>query len=245
MQHLNRVIPVLTVLDGKLVKTKQFKDPVYLGDPINAIKIFNDKRVDELILLDIGLAKANKEPNYQHLKEMASECFIPLAYGGGITQLHIAEKVFKCGIEKVIINTACVNNFKLVSEIARAFGNQSVIVCIDYKKNMLGTRVPYVNSGTNKIKQVIQQWISTAEAAGAGEIMIQDISRDGTFLGLDLDFISAVSAKASIPVIACGGARDKEACIKALQETNASAVAAGGCFVFKKNNRKSILINYQ
>jgi cyclase len=241
---LPRIIPLLSILNGKLVKTQQFRNPKYLGDPINAIKIFNEKWVDELILVDIGLSDKRKEPDFQCIKMMASECFIPLAYGGGIHNIFQAEKLFKCGVEKVILNSACYTSLNVVTEISREFGSQSVVVSVDYKKNLFGKRQAYAQSGQKHISIDIKGWISQIEEAGAGEIMIRDIGRDGMFTGYDMDFIELIAKSTGMPLIACGGARNMQDLMDVINLGGASAAAAGSCFVFKNNNRDSILINY-
>jgi cyclase len=240
-----RIIPVLNVLKGKLVKTRQFQSSVYIGDPINALKIFNEKRVDELIVTDIGATRSKQEPDYGHLKEMASECFIPLAYGGGIQKISQAEKVFQCGIEKVIINSALTPDLLFLKQLVAAFGSQSVVACVDYKKNWLGRLSAYSLSGTKNLKGNLESWIGMIAEAGAGEIMLQDISRDGMFSGYDLDFVNKIAKQITVPVIACGGAKDYAECISVLVKTDIAAAAAGSCFVFKNQNRNSILINYK
>jgi len=239
-----RIIPVLSVLNRKLVKTRRFKEPVYLGDPINALKIFNEKRVDELVVTDIGATRNKQEPDYIHLKEMAGECFIPLAYGGGIQTIKQAEKVFQCGIEKIIINSALTGDLQFLKQLVSAFGSQSVVACVDYKKNWLGKVAAYSISGTQSIKGNLESWISMIAAAGAGEIMLQDINRDGMFTGYDSEFIHTLAQQISIPLMICGGAKDYAECKAVLENTAIAAAAAGSCFVFKNQNRQSILINY-
>jgi cyclase len=240
----HRIIPVLSILNRKLVKTCCFKNPVYLGDPVNALKIFNEKRVDELIVVDIGASRNNNEPDWIHLKEMASECFIPLAYGGGVRTLQHAEKVFQCGIEKVIVNSACQEDLSLLRKLVSAFGSQSVVVSVDYKKNWLGKHGAYILSGTRRICSDISEWVRNIADAGAGEIMLQDISRDGMFTGYDKEFIHNIAQEISVPLIAFGGAKAYAECVSLLETTAISAAAAGSCFVFKNQNRNSILINY-
>ncbi len=240
----HRIIPVLNILNRKLVKTRCFKDPVYLGDPVNALKIFNEKRVDELIVVDIGASRYKQEPDWIHLKEMAGECFIPLAYGGGVRKLQHAEKVFQCGIEKVIINSACKRDVAFLKELVSAFGSQSVVVSVDYKKNWIGKTSAYIISGTERLCSDLSEWVKEIADAGAGEIMLQDISRDGMFTGYDREFIYTVAQEITVPIIACGGAKAYTDCLSLLDTTSISAAAAGSCFVFKNQNRNSILINY-
>jgi cyclase len=239
-----RIIPVLSINKRRLVKTVRFRDEKYLGDPINAIKIFNEKWVDELVVIDIGSTKLGLPPDTSYLKMLASECFIPMAYGGGVCSFETAGEVFKCGVEKVVINSGSFPDFKLIDKIASFYGSQSVIVSIDYKKNIFGARSVYFRSGQNKFGLNVEQCIRHAQNAGAGEILLHDISRDGTFSGYDNNFISEMAKQTNLPIIACGGARNKTDLENVTQIYGASAAAAGSCFVFKNNNRNSILINY-
>ena len=243
MNTIKRIIPVLTILNQKLVKTQYFRNPRYIGDPINALKIFNEKKVDEIILLDIGASKFEKSVNFKFLKDLASECFIPFAYGGGVASESDAENVFKCGVEKVIINTAAMKDMSLIATLSKNYGSQSVVVCIDYNYGWFNSSpVAYSKSGQLKVKSDIIALSKEAESNGAGELMLQDIGRDGSFRGYDKNFIVKVTKELNIPVIACGGAKDKQDCVEILNV--ADAAAAGSCFVFKNNNRDSILINY-
>jgi cyclase len=239
-----RVIPVLTIQGRKLVKTVQFKKPNYIGDPINAIKIFNDKEVDEIAVVDITASRENKGPNYSLVEEMAGECFMPLAYGGGISDFKQAQRIFALGVEKVILNTAVQNNLQLIQEIASVYGNQSVVVCIDIKKNLFGKRDMYFTSGSVKSKSPYLQVISDCVKAGAGEVIVHDIDREGTFTGYNIDLISEISGEIPVPVIALGGANSIDNLKEAIVQGKASAVAAGGFFIYKNNDTKSILINY-
>jgi cyclase len=239
-----RVIPVLTIQGRKLVKTVQFKKPNYIGDPINAIKIFNDKEVDEIAVLDILASKERKEPNYNLIEEMAGECFIPLAYGGGITNFEQAQRIFALGVEKLILNSAVQDNMALINEIASAYGNQSVVVCMDIRKNIFGKRELYFTSGSDKSKRPYLQVLQDCVNAGAGEVIVQDIDKEGTFSGYNTDIISEIASQIPVPVIALGGAKSIDDMRIAITEGKASAVAAGSFFIYKNNDPKSILINY-
>lgn len=238
----SRVLPVLTVLKRSLVKTTKFDNPLYLGDPINAIRIFNEKKVNELILLDIGPAKMGLLPDFEHLKEMASECFIPLAYGGGISSLTQAEFAFNCGIEKLVLNSGALTNYDFIHRLACEFGSQSIVVSVDYKVNLFGKLRLFTHSGSNRVNSEFISVLKNIEASGAGEILLHNISRDGTFKGYDYGLVKSVSEVLCIPLIVCGGARDKMDCFNVLNYS--SAAAASSCFVFHGNNKKSILINY-
>jgi cyclase len=244
MTAVARIIPVLTVSQRQLVKTLKFSNPKYVGDPINAIKVFNDKEVDELILLDIFASSNKKEPDYGHLKEMAGESFMPLGYGGGIDSFDISKRVFNCGIEKVILNSAVFNNLNLVSEIAGHFGTQSVAISLDYKKVFLSGIQPVFLSGKKVLKTNIPEFAKRLEEAGAGEIILHSIDKEGTFSGYDLEMLQKVVKSTTIPVVPLGGAAGSADFKKAIFECGAHAAAAASVFFFKNNDRDSILINY-
>lgn len=237
-----RVIPVLTLQNEKLVKTVRFKNPNYIGDPINAVKIFNEKEVDEIIILDITATKEKREPNYKKIEEIAEEAFMPFAYGGGINKLQQIEKLFKLGIEKVVINSALGTNLGLLKEAATIFGNQSIVAAVDVKKNWLGKQNAYVNAGEKKINTLLLDFVKQLENSGAGELFINSIDLDGSYLGYDIALISSISATVSIPIVACGGANSLPNFLAAIQ-AGASAVAAGSLFVYQ-GAQKGILINY-
>lgn len=237
-----RIIPVLTLDNEKLVKTVKFKKPNYIGDPINAVKIFNEKEVDELVLLDISATKQNREPNYTKIEEIASEAFMPFAYGGGIKNLKQIEKLFKLGIEKVVLNSILRDNLDLITEASEIFGSQSIVASIDIKSNLFNKDYAYTNSGAIKIKENISEFLNRIEEAGAGELFINSIQYDGTSLGYDYDVIKKISKNISIPIIACGGASEVNDFLKVIKH-GASAAAAGSLFIYK-GKAKGILINY-
>jgi len=239
-----RIIPVLTIQGRKLVKTVQFKKPNYIGDPINAIKIFNDKEVDEIAIVDITASEEKKEPNYNLIEEMASECFMPLAYGGGISNFMQAQKIFALGVEKIILNTSLQYQSNLIHDIAAVYGNQSVVVCLDIRKNIFGKRELYFSSGSVKSKRPYMELVQEYVKAGAGEVIVHDIDRDGTFSGYNVDLISEIAEKISVPVIALGGANSVQDINNAVLNGRASAAACGSLFIYKNNDPKSILINY-
>lgn len=238
-----RVIPVLTVVENRLVKTVRFRNPHYIGDPINAIKIFNDKEVDEVVLLDIGCAKNGSRPNYRLIEEMAGECFMPLAYGGGIRSFQEAERILGLGAEKVVLNTALRENRALIGEIAAHYGEQAVIASVDYSHSIFGKAKLAFASNSASAKQTLQDWIARLQREGAGEILLHAVDRDGTFKGYDLKIISEVAGRTQVPVIACGGGASMEDMKQAIA-SGASAVAASSLFVYRNNNRGSIMINY-
>jgi cyclase len=237
-----RVIPVLLLKNNGLVKTTKFKNPVYVGDPINAVKIFNEKEVDEIILLDITATNEKKEPDYRRIEGIVSEAFMPVGYGGGINKIEQIENLFKLGIEKIILNTSAHVNPELIKKATQIFGSQSIVIAIDVKKDMWGKNRIYTNSGTRKQATSMHSFLRISEESGAGEIFINSIDRDGTMAGYDIELIKKASETVSIPVIASGGAgniRDFSLAIKA----GASAVAAGAMFVFQGVNR-AVLISY-
>lgn len=244
MSQRPRILPILTMEGRKLVKTVRFSTPKYIGDPINALKIFNDKMVDEIIVLDISASREQRKPNFAYLHEMASECFSPLGYGGGIQTLDDAKRVFACGVEKVILNTAAYEKPELITEIANTYGSQSVVVSIDVKKTLLHGERAFTQSGSRRVKAGIVEWAQSLEARGAGELMVHRIDRDGTFSGLDRTLTRTVAQAVSIPVIAAGGAATVDDMLNTIVESGASAAAAGSIFVYRGGNTQSILISY-
>lgn len=237
-----RVIPTLLIDDGNLVKTIKFKRPNYLGDPINAIKIFNEKCVDELCILDISASKRGEEPNYKLLEDMASESFMPLSYGGGICNIDQIKRIFRCGFEKVIINTALTKNPGLIREASNYFGSQSIVASIDYKDTLLGKRC-FISGGIVKTNLSPEERAMLIEKEGAGEILLYSIDRDGTRKGYDISTIKRVCESVNIPVIACGGANNIDDIATVIEQTKASAVAAGSMFVYF-GERNGVLINF-
>ncbi|GAB6155711.1 AglZ/HisF2 family acetamidino modification protein [Desulfosporosinus burensis] len=241
MFYRPRLIPCLTLKDQGLVKTTKFSNPRYLGDPINAVKIFNGKGVDELCILDITATSENRGPDFDYLKDIASEAFMPLSYGGGITNMEQIKKLFFIGYEKVIINTAFVQNPQLIREAADFAGCQSVVVSIDVKDELFGKRNCYINDGKTKVSMDSVTLAKKAEELGAGEILLNSISRDGTMQGFDIRLVKDIVGAVSIPVIACGGAKDIHDFKKVLQEGGAHAAAAGSLFVYY-GEQKAVLI---
>jgi len=237
-----RVIPVLLIFKGGLVKTAQFKNPKYVGDPINAVKIFNDKEVDELVVIDIDATAEGRTPNFTIIKEIVSEAFMPISYGGGISNLDQVKTLLQNGVEKVILNHSAFCSPNLITEIASNFGAQSIVVSIDYKKNIWGKSKVYIKNGKDNTGFDPLEFAQKCEDAGAGEIILQSIEREGTYKGYDLEMIQTVSSSIGIPVVACGGARDIQD-FKSAVDHGASAVAAGSMFVFH-GALKGVLINY-
>ena len=242
MKMLPRIIPCLLLRNQGFVKTQQFKNPVYLGDPLNILKIFNEKEVDEVVVLDITATVQNSEPQEHFLTEMASECVMPMGYGGGIKTVQQAEAIFRCGYEKVVLNTAAFENPALITEITRFFGSQSVVVSIDVRRSFFGKNEVYVRSGTKGTGMIPEEFAKQAEDRGAGEILINSIDRDGTMKGYDLELIQKIARAVSVPVIACGGAGNVLDLHSAIETGGASAAAAGSMFVFQGKHR-AVLIN--
>lgn len=241
MYYRPRLIPSLLLEDQGLVKTTQFSNPRYLGDPINAVSIFNGKGVDELCILDITATSEKRGPDFDYLKDIASEAFMPLSYGGGITDLEQIKKMFFIGYEKVIINTAFIQKPQLIKEAAAFAGSQSVVVSIDVKSVLLGRRSCYINDGKTKVNTDPVTLAKKAEELGAGEILLNSINRDGMMQGYDIKLVKDVVNAVSIPVIACGGAKDIYDFKKVLEEGKAHAAAAGSLFVYY-GEQKAVLI---
>jgi len=237
-----RVIPVLLIQKGGLVKSVRFKDQKYVGDPINAVKIFNEKEVDEIVLLDISATAEKRPPNIRQIKEIAGEAFMPLGYGGGITRLEEIRELIAAGVEKVILNTSAFRNIGLVEEGARYAGSQSIVVSIDVRKNLWGKYKVYVQNATVNTGLDPVEYAIRVERAGAGEILLNAVDRDGTFSGYDTDLIGLVSSKVNIPVVAIGGAATVDDFARAVA-SGASAVSAGSMFVFQGPHR-AVLISY-
>jgi cyclase len=237
-----RVIPCLLLRNDGLVKSVKFKNYKYVGDPINAIKIFNEKEVDELIFLDITATSENRKPPKKVIEEIASECFMPLCYGGGINDLDDIKDIFNLGVEKVAINTFAIENPTFVKQASMIFGSQSIVVSIDVKKNFFGKYEVITHGGKENTKLSPINVAIQMEQSGAGELMVTSIDRDGTMEGYDINLIKEVTNAVNIPVIACGGAGKIEHFAEAVK-VGAAAVAAGSLFVFHGKHR-AVLISY-
>ena len=237
-----RVIPCLLLRNAGLVKGVQFKNHRYVGDPINAVKILNDKEVDEIAFLDITATQENRGPNFALIRDIASECFIPFSYGGGIKTMEEAATLFSLGVERVILNSAAYEKPSLISEIAKVYGSQSVIVSMDVKKNFWGRYELYTYSGKKSNNQNLLSYAKQMEDLGAGEILLTSIDRDGEGTGYDLKLIESIASTVSIPVIAMGGASNLSHFREAFK-SGASAVGAGSMFVFH-GKHKAVLITY-
>ncbi len=238
-----RVIPCLLLRGAGLVKTTKFKDPKYVGDPINAIRIFNDKEVDELVLLDISASREGRGPAFSVIEEVASECFMPLAYGGGIRSVDEARRILKLGVEKVVFNTTAWRTPSVLTDVSREFGAQAVVASIDVRRKLFGRYEVVVEGGTRSTGIEPVDYARRLQTAGAGEIFLTSVDRDGTMKGYELDLIAKVSAAVDVPVIAAGGAGSVEDFRAATREGGAAAVAAGAMFVFHGPHR-AVLITY-
>ena len=239
---LPRIIPCLLVKNKGLVKTVRFKSPIYVGDPINAVKIFNEKEVDELIVLDIDATTNNREPDYKMIENLAAECRMPLCYGGGVTTVEQIRRIIISGVEKVSISSAAISNPMLVKEAAEVFGSQSIVVVIDVKKNGKKYEVFSHNGKFNTHLDPVSFALEMARL-GAGEIVINSIDNDGMMKGYDLDITEKILSVIHIPVTILGGAGSLRDIRQVLEKFGQLGIAAGSLFVFK-GPYKAVLINY-
>lgn len=238
-----RVLPCLLLRNLGLVKTIKFDKYRYIGDPINAVRIFNAKEADELIFLDIDATRENRKISLPLVEKIADEAYMPFAVGGGIQSLQDIRDIFAAGAEKVIINSSAYTNPSLIREAADTFGSQSIVVSIDVKRKLFGKNEVYTHGGIKNTRKDPVGYARNMEAAGAGEIMINSIDRDGTMEGYNIELISIISDAVRIPVVACGGAGNLQDFTNAVKRGGASAVAAGSLFVFH-GKRRAVLINY-
>lgn len=238
-----RVIPVLLLRGEGLVKTHKFKEPRYVGDPINAVRIFNEKEVDELIFLDITASREGRPPNFEMVRQIASECFMPLGYGGGVRTVDDAGRLFSIGVEKVVINNAALADTRLIASLATRFGSQAIVGAIDFKRRTFGG-IRVFDHRVNTVTDIDP--IAHARRlvdAGVGEILINSVDRDGTKKGYIVDAVRSISDAVSVPVIASGGAGSLADIRQAIREGHASAAAAGAMFVFH-GRHDAVLITY-
>lgn len=238
-----RIIPSLLIQDNGLVKTVNFKNPKYVGDPINAVRIFNEKEVDELAIFDIDATVNGTEPNYSLIERLASQSMMPLCYGGGVKTVEQAQRIFSLGIEKIALSSAVLQNPKLITEISDRVGSQSVIVVLDVKKKLLGGYEVYTHNGKKATGINPIKFVEEAQRLGAGEIVINSIDKDGVMKGYDLDLIAKVRDKITLPMTVLGGAGSLEDIEKVIATHGVIGVAAGSLFVFK-GPYKAVLINY-
>ncbi|PWS54347.1 AglZ/HisF2 family acetamidino modification protein [Pseudoalteromonas sp. meg-B1] len=238
-----RVIPCLLLQEGGIVKTKKFKKPRYIGDPINVVKILNEKEVDELIFLDIDASPNKSEPDYELIKTITNECFMPFSYGGGITSLEQASNLFNLGVEKVIIGSHAIHNKKLITDIASQYGNQSVVATMNIKRDIFKKPRLYDPSNKKMFKIDLSNYCKELVNAGAGEIFLNFVDRDGMKNGYDGEGIRSFSELVNVPITVCGGASCLEDMRIAVKDFGASAVAAGSLFVYH-GKRDAVLVNY-
>lgn len=241
MYH-SRVIPCLLLRNHGLVKTRQFKNERYVGDPINAVKIYNECEADELIFLDIDHDIQKKGPDFEYLSKIAAQCFMPLCYGGGVSRIEDFRKLYYLGFEKVSVNTAAYKNPELIREAVRIFGSQSIVGSMDVKLTRGCSTVMTKNGQRNTHKSPVE-YAKYLESLGVGELLVNVINNDGMRCGYDYTLIGEISRNINIPLIACGGANVLADC-KKVMEVGASAAAAGSMFVFWGRNQ-AVLINYE
>lgn len=237
-----RIIPVLLLRDNLLYKSKRFKDYRYIGDPLNTLKIFNEKEVDEIVILDTTATINCKKPNFSLIKLLASECFMPLAYGGGITSMDEIEKIFKLGVEKIILNTSIIKKPDLIVNAQKEYGSQSIVASIDIGRNFINGKLVSIEAGKKLTKYKPIEFAKYVEDLGVGEIIINAIYKDGLMSGYDIDLIKSVVNSVSIPVVALGGAGNIQHFKDVINACPVSGLAAGSMFVFHGVN-KAVLIN--
>lgn len=238
-----RIIPALLLRDYGLVKTIKFSKPDYIGDPINTVRIFNELEVDELLFLDIEATTHKRKPNLQILHEIANECFMPLAYGGGVYDFESAKEIFEIGFEKIVLNSACHTHPKILEQLAGNYGNQAIVASVDVKKNFWGKYEVWTHSANKNSKKDPVDWCRQLEEMGAGEILLTSIDKEGTWSGFDIELIKNVSRSVSIPIIAHGGAGNIDHIKEVIDSGEASAVALGSMVVFQKKGG-GVLVNF-
>ena len=238
-----RVIPCLLLNGESLVKTVKFGAYTYIGDPVNTIRIFNELEVDELVFLDITASRQSRRPNFKILEDIANECFMPLAYGGGICDIDDVGKIFGIGFEKVVINTHAIRNPAFITQVADKYGSQSVIGSIDARKILFRHYEVFTHGGTRKASRSPLEWAQELERLGAGELLLTSMDQDGTWAGFDIKLTVSVTSKAHIPVIANGGAGTVMHIGDVVKMGGASAVAVGSMVVFQGKDL-GVLVNF-
>lgn len=238
-----RIIPVLLLKDKGLVKTVQFKHPRYIGDPINAVRIFNDLKADELVFLDILASRENRVISLDFVRNVGEEANMPFSVGGGINSVELIRDILHVGAEKAVINTAAALNPVFIKQAADLFGSSSITVCIDVRKTWRGRVQTRIYGGSKTTDQDPVDFALLMEKQGAGELIFQSIDKDGTMEGYDIDLVRSISEAVSIPVVALGGAENSEDMKKVFTEGHASAMAAGSMFVYH-GPRNAVLVNY-
>ena len=238
----HRIIPVLLLKGGGLYKGVNFNKFSYVGDPINAVRIFNEKEVDELVFFDIDASHMGKNPNLDKLEEICGECFMPLSFGGGINSIDKIKKIISLGVEKVIINTAAVKDKGLIIDAIKYFGSSTITCCIDYKSDFFGKRKVYIKNGREKTTLDPILWMEELQELGVGEIILNSIDKDGTGKGYDMNYLNQLDKEHKTPIIISGGLNSKEDIISA-SEMGFTAMAGGSYFVYY-GKRKAVLITY-
>lgn len=239
-----RIIPCLLVHNKGLVKSVKFSNHKYVGDPINAVKIFNEKEVDELMVVDIDATVENREPDYKMIENLAAECRMPLCYGGGIKNAEQAQRIFSLGVEKIAISSVAVENPLLIKQIAERVGNQSVIVVIDVKKKFFGGKYEiWTHNATKNTGKDPVEFAKLCESYGAGEIIVNSIDQDGIMKGYDFNIIDKIRESISLPMTVLGGAGTLDDIGELIKKQGIIGAAAGSLFVFK-GKYKAVLINY-
>lgn len=238
-----RIIPCLLVSNKGLVKTVNFKKPKYVGDPINAVRIFNEKQVDELMVLDIDASAENREPDYKMIAHLAAECRMPLCYGGGVKTVEQAQRIFSLGVEKIAISSAAIDTPDLVSRIAEQVGSQSIVVILDIKKRLLGGYQVFIKNGKVATSKKLNEFVQELERLGVGEIIVNSIDNDGLMNGYDFNLIDQIRKIVKVPLTILGGAGKLEDIGKLVSRYGIIGAAAGSLFVFK-GIYKAVLINY-
>lgn len=237
-----RAIPCLSLMGEGLVKTERFSKPRYIGDPINAVKLFNDLEADELLFLDIRASAEGRSPDFARIEAIAGEAFMPIGYGGGVRSIDDARRLFRLGVEKVLVTTAASERPSLVTELAAEFGSQSIVAGIDVKRDWRRRACAVVRAGSTRVSTDVVAYARELERLGAGEIVLTSVDRDGTMSGYDLELIGAVASAVTIPVVACGGAGSL-ADLRSAVERGAAAAAAGSLFVYAGPHR-AVMISY-
>lgn len=240
--HDYRLIPVLLLSGGGLYKTLKFDNPRYLGDPINAVRIFNDKEVDEICILDVGIYRGKPPLSLEELEAIVSEAFVPISFGGGIKSVEQARCVLQVGVEKVCVNSEALRRPSLISDLAGEFGSSAVVVSIDVRKKR-GRYMVFSEGGEKSSKRELAEWVDEATNLGAGELLVNSIDHDGVMTGYDLELLRQVTSRVDIPVIGCGGAGSTEDLLDAIAQGGVTGAAAGSMFVYQGPHR-AVLINF-
>lgn len=238
-----RIIPVLLLKNLALVKSVRFRNHRYIGDPLNAVRIFNDLKADELVLLDTEASKSGRLISLDFVKDVGEEVYMPFAVGGGIKSVEDVKAILSAGAEKVVINTHANRNPDFIKEASEAFGSSSIVVCIDVKRKIFKGQRTWILGGSRPTAFTPVEFAQLMEEKGAGELIIQSIDRDGTMEGYDVELIKSISTSVSVPTVALGGAGKEEDLIEAYRHGYANALAAGSLFVYE-GKKRGVLINY-